>query len=66
MANIQQNLMALVFCTFAAVSVAIGLLFMKVSNIKQETNTKRHPYCNAYWLTGLIFLILNQVFNASK
>ena len=66
MAVWYHNLIALCFSICAALCIASGLLLMKISNIKRETDHKRRKYCNIYWMGGLVLLIMNQLFNGGK
>ena len=50
----------------ASFCLALGLILMKVANIKVEKDQSSRYYCQAEWLFGLVLLFFNMVLNLSK
>jgi len=59
-------MIALIFSTSGSFCTALGLIFMKIANIRVEKYKHKNACLQVEWLVGLIFMAFSQTLNACK
>lgn len=63
--SFSQNFLALLSSTAGSLFTALGMIFMKIANIKVE-KTKKIPYHTLEMVLGILLTIVGLVFNGCK
>ena len=66
MVSLSSNLIALCFSSGGSFFTALGLILMKLANIKVEKHTHKRLVLQFEWLLGLLFLGVGLTCNGCK
>ena len=64
--TLPTNVVALIFSTSGSFCTALGLILMKIANIKVEKTKNKWAILQVEWIIGLVFMALSQTLNACK
>ena len=63
---LTQNFIALIFATSGSFCTALGLIIMKIANIKVEKDNNMIAVLQIEWLIGIFVMALGLTFNGCK
>ena len=64
--GVPLNVIALIFSTCGSFCTAMGLILMKIADIKNEKKKEKWVYLQKEWIGGLTFMFCSQVLNGCK